>query len=396
VDPAVIRRSLTGMTAGAQVCAGDFYGYLFTANGRLRDMFPPEMAAQNDRLFSALLRIVDLLDQPGQLVPYLSQLGADHRKYGVEPGHYAQVGTALLRALRRHCPAWSGEAEAAWASAYSLAADMMMSGAEACQGPATFQGRVVHHERRNADLAVLVVETDEPLPYQAGQYVTVQHARWPRVWRAFSVANAPAADGLLTLHVQAVPAGWVSSALVRDTWEGSKIVIGPAVGTMTSARLSDRDLVCVAGGTGLAPVGAIVEDVLAGDEAAVHGGQGTRRNITLFHGARQRLGLYDMPRLRELSDRFPWLEVVPVVSGDERFDGLKGDVAAAALAYADWRDREAVISGPSAMTCAALTGFRGAGVPGDQLHFDPTEQEGPASCSSGEAGQEGPRPPQST
>jgi NAD(P)H-flavin reductase len=262
---------------------------------------------------------------------------------------------------------------------------MMISGAEMCAGPATWQGRVVHHERRTADLAVLTVETDEPLPYAAGQYVTVQHDRWPRVWRAFSVANRPSPDGLLTLHVRAVPAGWVSSALVRDTQPGSEITIGPAVGTMTSGRLSGRDLVCVAGGTGLAPLKAIVEDVLTADEEAVRGGWGTRRNITLFHGARKRLGLYDMPALREMSADFPWLEVVPVVSEDGRFDGLRGHVADAALAYGDWREHEAVISGPARMTGTALAGLRAAGVFEEQLHFDPVGLENAGLCSSGGA-----------
>jgi NAD(P)H-flavin reductase len=363
------------MPPDAQLCAGDFYGYLFTGDGRLREMFPPSMSSQNDRLFSALLRIVGLLDQPDRLARYLTQLGADHRKYGVEPGHYAPVGDALLRTLRRHCPSWDEECEEAWSAAYSLAADMMMTGAEMCRGPATWRGRVVAHERRTRDLAVLTIEPDEPLPYEAGQYVTLTHDKWPRVWRAFSVANAPSAGGLITLHVRAVPAGWVSSALVRDTAPGGEVTIGPAVGTMTSARLSDRDLVCVAGGTGLAPLKAIVEDVLAADEAAVHGGWGGRRNITLFHGARRRLGLYDMPGLRDMSDRFPWLEVVPVVE-DKRFDGLRGRVAEVAAAYGDWREHEAVVSGPAEMTRCALGGLRAAGMFEDRLHYDPIDQEG--------------------
>src|SRR5450755_896236 len=190
LNPALIRKSLALITAGPQRVAGDFYGYLFAFNPGLRDMFPPQMNEQNERLFGALVRIAELLDDAKVLGEYLGQLGADHRKYGVEPEHYAAVGQALLRTLRRHVPAWTQDEEEAWSAAYTVAADMMIAGAAGHKGPACLDGRVVRHERRAADLAVLTVRTREPLLYQGGQYVTVQTGRWPRVWRAFSVANA--------------------------------------------------------------------------------------------------------------------------------------------------------------------------------------------------------------
>jgi NAD(P)H-flavin reductase/hemoglobin-like flavoprotein len=378
MNPSAVRRSLDGMKADAQACAGDFYGYLFAGCPHLRGMFPATMTTQNERLFSALLKIVSLLDTPDALARYLAQLGADHRKYGVSPEHYAPVGDALLRTLRRHSANWDDEAEAAWSAAYRLASDMMIFAAQTAPGPAAWRARVVRHERRARDLAVLTLQTDQPLPYQPGQYVTVHHPKWPRVWRQFSIANPPLLYGdrsLIELHVRAVPTGWVSSALVRDTPMDSEVSIGPAAGLMTADVLGEHDLVAVAGGTGLAPLKAIIESVLAADEAAVAASGGYRRQIHLFHGARTPTDLYDMPALKDLSDTYPWLQVVPVVDEDG-FAGLTGCVTDAALDYRAWMGREALISGPPDMTRAAVDQFRAAGFQDGSIHYDQLETTG--------------------
>jgi NAD(P)H-flavin reductase/hemoglobin-like flavoprotein len=372
LNPALIRKSLALITAGPQRVAGDFYGYLFAFNPGLRDMFPPQMNEQNERLFGALVRIAELLDDAKVLGEYLGQLGADHRKYGVEPEHYAAVGQALLRTLRRHVPAWTQDEEEAWSAAYTVAADMMIAGAAGHKGPACLDGRVVRHERRAADLAVLTVRTREPLLYQGGQYVTVQTGRWPRVWRAFSVANAPRGDGNeLDLHVRAVPGGWVSTALVRDTLINSRLVIGPALGRMTPEAADGQDLLCVAGGTGLAPMKALAEAVLLDDEAAMARGEGMPRSVHLFHGAKNPADLYDLPALRELERCYPWLQVVPVVPGDERFRGEYGNVVEAALEYRPWTAEKTFVAGPAEMVHRAVQSFPLAGLP--EVYFDAAE-----------------------
>ena len=357
------------MTAGGQDVAGTFYSRLFTKHPKLRCMFPAAMTSQNERLFRALMKIVALLDEPDRLARYLNQLGFDHRKYGVRPEHYAAVADALLYTLRRHCAVWGGEEEAAWTAAYQIAADAMIAGAAGHFTPVVWKGRVVSHKLPTPHIAVLTVRTDAPLPRTAGQYVTVLHPGRQGEWRSFSPANAP--DGDMTdieIHVAKVDNGSVSTALAWHTRPGDEIVIGPPLGTMTPAGIEGRDLVCVAGGTGIAPLNAIITQVLKDDEAA-----GPSRNITLFYGARTARGLYAMPALRRLSDTYPWLEVRGVVSGESRFDGSRGNVADVALNRGRWADRDAFIAGPLPMVTSAVRGFRNAGFPDGCIHFDPVE-----------------------
>jgi len=77
-----------------------FYSDLFLRNPKLRDMFPIGMSHQRDRLLSALGRIVSQVDNLADLVPFVRQLGADHRKFGVEALHYPEVGQSLVTTLR--------------------------------------------------------------------------------------------------------------------------------------------------------------------------------------------------------------------------------------------------------------------------------------------------------
>lgn len=370
VDLDAIKRSLASLHAGAQKCAGDFYGYLFSANPVLRTMFPPQMCQQNERLFAALLKIASLAGSPDLLAVYCRQLGADHRKYGVRAEHYAAVGDALLRTLRRHCEVWGDRQEAAWAAAYTIVSDAMIAGAETAPGPATWRGTVLGHRMLADDLAVLTVQTDQPLDYEPGQHITVQHPKWKNVWRRFSIASAPLPDGdIIELHVRQVPGGWVSTALTKDTGVPGELTIGPPVGTMTAERANGHDMTLIGGGVAIAPMVALATDVLRRDESALAGGWGHRRLVTMFHGAPDPRRLHVAPEMRELERTYPWFSYVAVVSDDKSFTGQRGNVADVALGQ-DWTGRHIYLAGRPEMLMSAAARLSADGVPDEDVHFD--------------------------
>jgi NAD(P)H-flavin reductase/hemoglobin-like flavoprotein len=363
---ASIRESFGIVAAAGQEPAGYFYGRLFAGHPHLRGLFPPAMDLQRDRLLRALVRIVDGLSSPEQLAQYLSQLGRDHRKYSVEPAMYDAVGEALIATLRVFAgPAFTQDAEDAWVQAYRAASALMIRGAEddSAAAPANWAAEIVDHELRQPGIAVLTVAPDQSFGYLAGQHVTVQTRRWPRVWRPYSVANRPREDGLMTFHVRAVPGGWVSNALVHHTRPGDEIVLGPALGTMTLAAAGSRDLLCVAGGTGLSPVKAIVEQAIRESAACP-------RQIFVFYGARTRDELYDLPDLYRLADAYPRMLLTPVTSDDPAFDGMQGNVARVAARYLPHRECAAYVAGPVAMVREAIRVLARAGIPAEHIHYD--------------------------
>jgi NAD(P)H-flavin reductase/hemoglobin-like flavoprotein len=381
-DPTLvaIRETFAEVARAGDDAAAYFYAWLFLRRPELRQLFPPAMDEQRDRLFRALARIVESLSTPEEMASYLSQLGRDHRKYSVTPDMYDAVGEALIATLRAFAgPKFTDAAAEAWQQTYIAGSSLMIRAAEedAVRSPALWTAEVIRHEDRGNGIAVLTVAPDEVLPYAAGQHVTVQTTRWPKVWRPYSIACRPREDGLISVHVKAISGGWVSNALVSHTSPGDSILIGPPLGTMTLSQAGERDLLCVAGGTGLSPIKAIVEQAVKESRPA------QRRNIFMFCGARTRAELYDMKDLWRLTDAFPWLQLTPVTSDDPAFDGMQGNVGRVAARYMPSRDCEAFVAGPPDMVRETIRVLKRAGIPRERIHYDDALLAGRERVGSG-------------
>ncbi|RBM05545.1 globin domain-containing protein [Streptomyces sp. PT12] len=362
-DAVVIRRTLAEIEPVADEVTSYFYALLFVQNPWLRDMFPPAMDAQRDRLFGALLTAAEHIDDTVTLTDYLAHLGRGHRKYGTRSEHYPAVGEALMYALERYAPrTWGPEAEAAWVRAYTAISQTMIDAAAADElsTPAWWDAEIVGHERRTSDVAVVTVRPEHPYPYRAGQYASLETPWWPRVWRHYSFASSPRSDGLLSFHVKAVPAGWVSRALVHRARRGDVIRLGPPGGSMTVDHASDRGLICVGGSTGIAPIKALVEDV------ARHG---RRRPVEVFFGANRDADLYDLDSFLDLERRHPWLAVRPVV---EHFAtrGLEGRLPEAVRQFGPWQEFDGYLSGPPQMIRKSVDALVSCGIPADRIRHD--------------------------
>jgi ferredoxin-NADP reductase len=210
---------------------------------------------------------------------------------------------------------------------------------------------------------VLTLQPEQPLSYLPGQHVSVQAPHWPRMWRRYSVANAPRPDGSLRLHVRAITGGLVSPVLVHQVQPGDPLILGAPEGTMTADLRSPRHVLCLAGGTGLAPVKAITEAII---------GSAGRREIVLCYGARRRADLYDLAALREMELACPWLRVVAAVSEEpgSPADGIAGGTVPELAAQADWSGRDIYISGPDDMIVSTARVLRERGAPSRLIHYD--------------------------
>lgn len=342
-----------------------FYSHLFVTCPETRDMFPVSMANQRDKLVAALGRVVSDVDNVDALVPFLQQLGRDHRKFGVEDHHYPAVGTSLLATLRHFLGSeWTPELERDWTEAYGIVSQVMAEAAAeaAKESPAWWNATVIEHERRNLDVAVLHLETDEPLPYTPGQSLAVETAWRPRLWRYYSPANAPRGDGRIELHVRRVDGGQVSSALLQSVARGDQVRLGAPMGDrLTLDPQMGRDLLLIAGGTGLAPLRAIIEQVSR---------EPVPRHVDLFLGARKGSDFYDLSLLERLQQSYPWLAVTPVASDDPRFSGERGLVGDIALNKGPWAGREIYVCGSPEMVAGTRVSLLHAGVTQDCIHHE--------------------------
>lgn len=347
----------------ANELAQHLYARIFLADPATRELFPVAMQTQNTHLLEAIVRAIQTIEDPFAFDDFLRTLGRDHRKFHVTPEHYALLGTALLESLRTFAgDQWTIEYDQAWRDAYDAMATKMLTGAAADAGPAFWSAEVVQHQRRGPDVAVLTCQPLLPYPFRPGQYATLECPQQPRLWRSYSIANAPRPDGTLDFHVRAVPGGWVSSALVRHLRVGDMLHLGPPQGVMTLDRASTRDLVCIAGGTGLAPVKAIIE------ELARRNGQ---RWVHLFLGARERDAFYDLPALHRLASRLPWLSIVLACSDDPSYEGERGTVAEVVARYGPWPEHDVFVCGSAPMVRATFDVVANLGITPTRIHCDP-------------------------
>ncbi|MHC5904212.1 globin domain-containing protein [Streptomyces sp. S6] len=358
-DAVLIRRTMAAIGDVSDKVTSYFYALLFVRHPDLRPLFPPAMDAQRDRLLKALLTAAEHIDNTPVLVGYLQNLGRGHRKYGTRPEHYPAVGECLIESLAKYADSvWEPETEAAWVRTYTTISQVMIDAAavDELRAPAWWQAEVVSHELRTQDIAILTVRPNQPYPFLAGQYASLETPWWPRIWRHYSFASAPRSDGLLSFHVKAIPAGWVSNALVHRAQPGDVIRLGPPAGSMTIDHTRDSGLLCLGGGTGIAPIKALVEDV------AEHG---TRRRMEVFYGARTDHDLYDIDTMLRLKQSHSWLEVRPVVDKH----GLL-QLPDAIRTFGPWDEYDAYLSGPVGMIRSGVDALRGVGIPKERIRHD--------------------------
>jgi CDP-4-dehydro-6-deoxyglucose reductase len=202
----------------------------------------------------------------------------------------------------------------------------------------------------------------EELHYRPGQYLDVMLSEGRR--RSFSIASAPADGRHLELHVRRASKSGFTAQLFDSLKSGALLRIEGPLGQFWLRTESPRPPLMIGGGTGYAPLRAMLRQLVA---------TGDRRQVTLYWGARDRNGLYEHEWLSELARTRPGFVYRPVLS-DEIGDGdsfRRGLVHEAALAdHPGISGFDVYASGPPAMIEAIRSGYVARGLPREQLFFD--------------------------
>jgi len=190
----------------------------------------------------------------------------------------------------------------------------------------------------------------EPFTWQAGQYVDVMLPGDRR--RSFSLANPPHDAAMLELHVRHAPGGAFSEQVFGGMHEGSLLRIEGPLGQFVY-RPGDRPLLAIGGGTGYAPLKAILRAVLE---------SGSRRDVVLYWGAREAADLYEDAWLRGLAAKHRHFHYTGVTSGLVHEAVLRGVAGLAGF--------DIYAAGPPAMIDAVRRELPRQGADPARIYFD--------------------------
>ena len=199
--------------------------------------------------------------------------------------------------------------------------------------------------------------------FKAGQYLRVSMPDGDT--RNFSMANAPRESDGVQLHIRRIPGGRFSEGVLARLAKSDKLNIEIPYGEFYLRTGSDKPIVCLATGTGFAPIKSIIEDLIA---------RGNTRRVRLYWGGRRRQDLYLLDLTDRWAARVPWLTFTPVLSEpDVDWNGAAGLVHQAVLRdIPDLSGWQVYACGNPAMIRNAERNFQAlGGLPDGQFFADP-------------------------
>ncbi len=243
---------------------------------------------------------------------------------------------------------------------------------ENCEVEIPEPDEVIHHPARVLKATVTAVDSlthdikrirlkpSKPLSFSPGQYAQISFSS--NLSRPYSMAGLPS-DEELEYHVRLVPGGRVSTFICNELAIGQSLKVSGPMGTAYLRERHEGPMLCVAGGTGLAPILSILRGVERAE---------LRNRIHLYFGVRSQRDIYGLGWLKELGRRNPKLSV-HVVSTERATDpavrtGLVTD--AIASDWANLTDFRAYLCGSPPMVEAASLLLHQRGIPLEHLYAD--------------------------
>jgi propane monooxygenase reductase subunit len=230
------------------------------------------------------------------------------------------------------------------------------------------RAEVVAVEALTHDISRLALRILEPedFTFRPGHYVDVK-LPGSEERRSFSMANLPG-DGHLELIVKRYPGGAFSGLLDGALRPGDQLELAGPYGAFY-LRDSERSILMIAGGSGMAPELALLRQ-MARERVA--------RPVRFFYGARTRRDLFSLDLVEALGAGLDDFRFVAVLSEPTAACGWEGEtgfvheaVARALEAGELSADVDAYLCGPPPLVDAAIELLVDRhGVDGAHLHFD--------------------------
>jgi Na+-transporting NADH:ubiquinone oxidoreductase subunit F len=220
------------------------------------------------------------------------------------------------------------------------------------------------------DIKELTLKLEEPseINMAAGQFVQLKVPEYELtdepIYRAYSAASVPSEKHRVELEIRYVPNGICTTYVHKYLKEGDPVVFNGPYGDFF-LRETDREIICIAGGSGMAPIKSILLDMAE---------KGIKRRTRYFFGARSLRDLFLLEEMKELEKRMPDFTFIPALSAPEPEDNWEGetglitDVVAKHIESGD--NAEAYLCGSPGMIDACIKVLDEKGIPEELIYYD--------------------------
>ena len=221
----------------------------------------------------------------------------------------------------------------------------------------TTEAKVVAISPLTDRILLLMLEPDTYIEYQAGQYLQLFS---DDQWVSYSIANAPLGAKHYELHIRHDPQNQTTQRLIADIKEQGRVMLQLPFGDCHVNQLAPLlPIIFIAGGTGFAPIKAMIEHLLV---------EGEQRNTTLYWCVKGRSDLYLSGMVEQWQEHISHFHYHPLISEN----GSKEDLMK--LLIQTYDDKltvcQYVIGGPFDMVYSVRDALLEVGVQRDHLYSD--------------------------
>ncbi|MDY0074421.1 MAG: 2Fe-2S iron-sulfur cluster binding domain-containing protein [Acholeplasmataceae bacterium] len=226
--------------------------------------------------------------------------------------------------------------------------------------------RVSYIEDLTYDIKLVRFELIEPkeMIFKPGQYAQLK-VPGIDVIRAYSIASHPKKTGEIELIIRQVPKGLATTFVHKALEVGDKVILTGPYGDFYLQEESNRDMICIAGGSGKAPIRSILYYLRD---------QGMNRKVKYFFGAKSKRDLYYTEEFMELSKEFPNFEYIPALSEplqEDTWDGETGLITEVVDRHVDdLSECEAYLCGSPGMIKACIQVLNKHQIKQENVFFD--------------------------
>ena len=220
-------------------------------------------------------------------------------------------------------------------------------------------------------LSLDIITPEEGIAFKPGQYIQLEVPKYKATkgpeYRAYSISSAADQPHSVELAITKVPDGAVSTYVHEYAKEGDELLLRGPYGNFY-LRDSDRDILLISTGSGLAPIRSILHQIEL---------EGIKRKTTLFFGCREACDLYYFEELKRMEEKIENFRFNPTLSRSEEQDQWEGETGRVTALIEKYVEKDAPLDaylcGSPRMVESSLALLLEKGIPEENIFFDKFE-----------------------